>query len=177
MAWYVTYNKALPEPMRAQFTGGYTPVILFFSTEVIFIYFCSLFFFSYMTYMRESIWMVPILLDFNHWLHLSDILKRATQIKTRCRVSLSNAICMDDIEGWGKRPLLACTKSAADWYKALHIIENLSSYAVRFICDLLWMCAVERSYPRPLAGRLFYRPRLRGLTYPPKCKRRKFGTI
>ena len=43
--------------------------------------------------------------------------------------------------------------------------KNLSSQTSRFICDILGMCAVERSYPRPLIGRLFYRLCLRGLSY------------
>ena len=40
------------------------------------------------------------LLDFNHWLHLSDILKRTTRSKTQFRVSLPYVICMDYIEAW-----------------------------------------------------------------------------
>ena len=43
--------------------------------------------------------------------------------------------------------------------------QNLSSHTSRFICDLLGMRVVERSCPRPLAGRLFYRLCLRGLSY------------
>ena len=72
---------------------------------------------------------------------------------------------MDDIEAWGKRLLLACIKGAGDWYKALHIIENLSSQTNRYI---LVMRAFEWSYPRPLAGRLVYRFHLWGTTYPEK---------
>ena len=45
------------------------------------------------------------------------------------------------------------------------IIENLPSYTNPCICDLLGMRAVERSYPKPLAGRQFYRPCPRGLCY------------
>ena len=75
------------------------------------------------------------------------------------------AICMDDSEAWGKRPLLAWCRNGDGWYKLLQIIENLSSYTNRFHCDLLGMGAVERSYPRPLAGRLFYRLCLRSLCY------------
>ena len=65
----------------------------------------------------------------------------------------------------GKRPLLAWCRNGDGWYKLLQIIENLSSYTKRFICDLLRMDAVERSYPRQLAGRLFYRLCLRSLCY------------
>ena len=74
-------------------------------------------------------------------------------------------MCMDDIEAWGKRPLLVCSWNAGGWYKLLQIIENLSSYTNRLICDPLGMRAVERSYPRSLAGRLFYRLCLRGICY------------
>ena len=72
-------------------------------------------------------------------------------------------MCMDDIEAWRKRPLLACSKNAGGWYKLLKIIENLSSYTIRLICDPLGMREVKISYPRPLAGKLFYRFCLRGL--------------
>ena len=37
---------------------------------------------------------------------------------------------MDDIEAWGKQPLLACSRNAGGWYKLLQIMENLSSYIV-----------------------------------------------
>ena len=73
---------------------------------------------------------------------------------------------MDDIEAWRQQPLLACIKGAGDWHKALHIIDNLSQHTIRFICALLGMRAVEMSYSSPLAGWLFYRLCLRGLTYP-----------
>ena len=73
-------------------------------------------------------------------------------------------MCMDDIEAWGKRPLLVCGRNTGGWYKLLQIIENLSSYTNQFICNLLGMRAVERSSPGPLAGRLFYRLCLRGLS-------------
>ena len=71
-----------------------------------------------------------------------------------------------NVHGWhrdmGKRPLLVCSRNAGGWYKQLQIIGNVSSYTNRFICDLLGMRTFERSYPRPLAGRLFYRLCLRG---------------
>ena len=51
------------------------------------------------------------------------------------------------------------------WYKVLQIIEKLASHASRLICDLLGVCRVERGYPWPLAGRLFYRLCLWRLTY------------
>ena len=74
---------------------------------------------------------------------------------------------MDNIEAWEKRPLLSCGKRSGGWYQ-LHvsqIIENLSSHRSRFFCDLLGMRAVEKSYPRLLAGRLFYLLCLPGITY------------
>ena len=77
-------------------------------------------------------------------------------------------MCMDDIESWRKRPLLTCRRRAGGWYIALQIIHNLSSHTSGFICDLLGMHTVERSYPRPLAGRLFYCLKL-------SWKRRKRG--
>ena len=86
-------------------------------------------------------------------------------------------MCMDDIEARGKRPLLAKIKRTGWWYKILQIIENLSSHKSRFISDLVWMRAVDRSYPRPLAGRLFYRIRLWCLTYSHKDATVQFGTM
>ena len=83
--------------------------------------------------------------------------------------SMSRLSYLCNVHGWhrdmGKRPLLTCSRNAGGWYKLLQMIENLSSYTNRFICDLLGMCTVERSYPRQLAGRLFYRLCLRGLRY------------
>ena len=91
--------------------------------------------------------------------------EKGNYTKTRCRVCLIFAMCVDGIKAWRKRPLLACSMNAGVWYKLLQIIENLSSYTSRLICVLLAMRAVERSNPRPLASRLFYRLCLRGLCY------------
>ena len=89
-----------------------------------------------------------------------------------------------NVHGWhwgmGKRPLLACSRNSGCWYKLLQIIENLSSHTNRFICDLLGMHAFERSYLRPLAGRLFYRLCLQGLCYRDKDASgasRDYGTV
>ena len=74
-----------------------------------------------------------------------------------------------NVHGWhrglGKTTVLACSRDARDWCKLLQIIENLSSYKNRCICDFLGLRVVERSYPRPLAGRQFYCLCLRGLCY------------
>ena len=72
---------------------------------------------------------------------------------------------MDDIEAWETRPLLACNRNTGGWHKLLQVIENLSSYTSWFICALLGMHAVERSYPRPLTGRLFNSLCLHALWY------------
>ena len=91
--------------------------------------------------------------------------------------SMSRLSGMDHIEAWGKRMLLACSRDAGGWYKLLQIIENLSSYTSRFICDLLGMSAVKRSWPWPLAGRLFHCLCLRGTCYPEKDASGASGTI
>ena len=80
--------------------------------------------------------------------------EKGNQIKFRCCVCLTYTMRMDDIEAWGKRLLLVCSRNAGGWYKLLQIIENLPSHTSRFICDL-GVRAVERSYARPLADRLF----------------------
>ena len=49
-------------------------------------------------------------------------------------------MCVDDIEAWEKRLVLACCRNAGGWYKLLQFIENLSSYTGRLICDT-WGCA------------------------------------
>ena len=82
---------------------------------------------------------------FDYSLHPSDNFEKGNLIKTRCRVCLTYAVCMDDIETWGKRLLLAWSKNAGRWYKLSQIIENLSSHTSRFICDLSGMREVERS--------------------------------
>ena len=48
-----------------------------------------------------------------------------------------------------------------NYYKLSNTCHDTTS---RFICDLLGMRAVERSYPRQLTGRLFYRLCLHGLS-------------
>ena len=113
--------------------------------------------------MRWPMWIMLFFIGFRSLVISQWHFENGHQIKTRCRVCLIYAMCKDDIEAWWKRPSLACSRNAGCWYKLLQIIENLSSYTNQFICDLLGMRAVERSYTRPLAGRLFYRLCLRGL--------------
>ena len=70
--------------------------------------------------------------------------------------------------------------NAGGSYKLLQINENLSSRTNRCISDLLGMRAVERSYPRPLVGKQFYRFCLRGLCYHDKDARgasRDYGAV
>ena len=86
-------------------------------------------------------------------------------------------MCIGDTEAWGIRPLLACSRNAGGWYNLLQTIENLSSYTSRFICDPLGMRAVERSYLRPLAGRLFYRLCLRAYAIATKMQAVQVGTM
>ena len=50
------------------------------------------------------------LLDFDHWLHLSDIFKTAIGSKPDVTFSLTYPLGMDNIETRGKLPLLACSK-------------------------------------------------------------------
>ena len=119
-----------------------------------------------MTYVRWSMWTMSFfLLDFAHWFHPSDTLKMATRSKP------------DAASVWPmQRAWFTSRHGENEFYwravglqevgmNCLQIIENLSSYKSRFICDLLGMRAVERSYPRPLAGRLFHRLCLRGSYY------------
>ena len=56
-------------------------------------------------------------------------------------------MCMDGIEAWRKRPLLACNINAGVWYKLLQIIESLSFYTSRLMCVLLGMRAVKKAIP------------------------------
>ena len=47
--------------------------------------------------------------------------EKGNLVKIRCRVSLTYVVCMDYVETWGKRPLLACSKSAGGGTKVLQI--------------------------------------------------------
>ena len=65
--------------------------------------------------------------------------EKSNSSKTRCRVCLAHAMCIDDIQAWGKRPLLTCSRNAGGWYKLLQIIEKLSSYvSLSFVT--FWGC-------------------------------------
>ena len=63
--------------------------------------------------------------------------EKGNLVKIRCRVSLTYVVCMDYVETWGKRPLLACNKSAGGWYESItNHAENLSSHTNLFIVPL-----------------------------------------
>ena len=85
------------------------------------------------------------------------------------------------MHGWhrckGKTTVLfsACSKSLVD---IKHYIFSKICHHARldpFVASRPGMRVVEWSYPSPLVGRLFYRLRPQGSTYPPKCKRHKLG--
>ena len=56
-----------------------------------------------------------ILIDFDHWLHLSGIVKRATRSKPDVAVSLTCAVCIYDIETRQDRWLVDCSTVSAFW--------------------------------------------------------------
>ena len=69
-----------------------------FSTKVIFhSFFCLLFQFSYMTYLKWSIWILPICIGFESLVTSQWHFEKGISIKNRCCVSLAYAICLDDM--------------------------------------------------------------------------------
>ena len=104
-----------------------------------------------------------------YWISITGYIKVTLWKGQLDQTPMSRLSDLWNVHGWhrvmGKRPLLAYSRNAGRWYELLQIIEKLSSHTSRFICNLLGMHAVERSYPRPLVGRLFYRLCLRGLSY------------
>ena len=66
-------------------------------------------------------------------------------IKTRCRVGLTYAMCMDDFETWGKRPLLAYSKSAGGWYKLLqNYLKPVIIHKSMHLWPTSWGCAQSK---------------------------------
>ena len=133
-------------------------------------FFCLLFFVVYPYIHKWHTWgsqyeLRYFLLDFHLWSHPSDTLKTAT---------ISNP---DVAPVWPmQRAWITSKHGENECYlrvvrmQEVHISyyklsENLVSYICRFICDLLGMRAVEKSYPRPLAGIVFHLLCLRGLCY------------
>ena len=118
--------------------------------------------------MRWSIWSMLIFVGFRSLVTSQWHFEKDNQIKTRCRVCLTNLMCMDDIETWGKRPLLACSRNAGDWYKLLKLSKTCQHTQLdSYVPSCMGMRAVDRSYPRPLpSGLMLSRQR---------CKRCKSG--
>ena len=95
-----TYSTYIPTPLWKSNRN-------FFSTQIVchsFFVVCSSFYTWYMW--GDQYQLCKFLLDFDHWLYLSDILKIVTGWKTRCRVSLIYAVDKDRVRTWGKRPVL-----------------------------------------------------------------------
>ena len=132
---------------------------LFFSTQIIYI----LFFVAYHNFRTWHTWVCIMHLFKTLIIGYNPVTLWIRQLDLNPMSRLSDQ-WVDDIEAREKRRSLACSRSAGGWYKLFEIIENLSPYTSRIVCGL-GMLAVERSYPIPLVGRLFYRLCIRGVCY------------
>ena len=130
-----------------------------FNTNYSSFIFCSSF---YSTYMGWAIWIMPIFIGFRSLVTSQWHFEKGNSIKTRCRVSLTYAVCMVDTEEWGNDrywPIVRVQEVVIKYYelsKTCHKSIHLWLPGIR---------AVAKSQPRPQGGGLFYCLCLRGLTY------------
>ena len=137
----------------------------FFSTQFFYHLFFVVCFSFYTWYMWGGQYkLCKFLLDFDHWLYLSDILKKVTGSKPDVALVWFMQWAKMELEHGEKDRYWCIVRVQEVRMKVLQISENLSSRTSRLINGLLWMLRNWGKVSKPLAGRLLHQPPPCGLS-------------